>query len=1643
MPTCGACGSANQPGEQFCGQCGAALARVPPAAPTPPAPVLPATLGGGRYQVRRLLGEGGKKRVYLATDTRLERDVAVSVIRAEGLDEAGIARVRREARAMGRLGDHPHIVTIFDVGEENGQPYIVSQYMAGGSVDDLLQSADQHRLPLEQTLRFAAEVCRALQHAHDCGVVHRDVKPSNVWLTADGTAKLGDFGLAVARDRSRLTLEGIMVGTVAYMPPEQALGRPPEARSDLYALGAMLYEMVTGRPPFLGDDAVAIISQHIHTAPVAPSWHNAEMPRALEALILAMLAKAPEERPASAAAVCETLATITTRPSGTVRREDDANPLDRLAGGVFVGRERELEELRTGVDDARQGRGHLVLLAGEPGIGKTRTASELTTYARLRGFQVLWGRCHETGGAPAYWPWVQAIRAYLPGRDPQLLLSDMGTGAAAIAQVVSEVRERLQDLPTPPALEPEQARFRLFDSIAAFLRNAAGRQPLVLVLDDLHWADPASLLLLQFLAREMGSARLLVIGTYRDVDLGREHPLFQALGEITREPVTQRYALRGLTERDVGRYIELTARLSPSEELVEAVFRETEGNPFFVGEVVRLLVAEGGLGGAAPRKLTVPQSVREVIGRRLHRLSPECNRILGLASAIGREFGLDAVEPIAGVSATALLELLDESIAARLVVKVPEAVGRYRFSHAIVREALYEELRPAQRVRLHRQIGEVLETLYGARPDRHLAELAYHFAEAAEDGRDAAKAIAYTRRAAERATAQLAYEESARHHQTALDMLAAYRPDAELERHELLLGLGEAQRRTGDVDKARATIREAAEGAVRLGAADLLARAALAYGGPGFVFGLYDEGEAALLERALATLGADDSMLRASVLARLAMALQASPGRERANALSDEAVAMARRVGDPATLAYALHSRHVALFAPRHLEERLAIATEMVRLAEQAGDREQVARGRHFRIVDLLETGDVRTAYREMEAQARLADELKQPLYDWHRGMYRTLRALLEGRFDEGEALANETLMIGQRASSDAMETYGVQLFAARADQGRLAELLDSVAAFVEQQPDVPGWRAVLVYLHAQEGRLADARRELDTILAGGLDALPDDSVWMPMMAMLAEVCAALDDAPLAAAFYERCLPYTGRTVIVGAGVACRGAVAGYLGVLAATMGRFVEAALHFESAIELNTRMAARPRLAHTQLAYAKMLLARDEPGDVAQAIGLLGLTLETAQELGMKRVLEEAIGCKLRAQGIDASGDMRTSIDTVASSVGREKPDLRRLAAPDGTVTVLFTDIEGFTAMTDRLGDLRAHDLLRAHAAIVREQVAAHDGLEVKSQGDGFMVVFSSARRAVFCAMAIQRALAAFGMEHPDAPLRVRIGLHTGEVIRDSDDFFGRNVILAARLTAQARGGEILVSSVLKELTESAGDIPFGDGRAVELKGISGVRHAYEVRWGGAPPMEPPRMAFDETAAFHCEGEYWTLSFGGTVCRLRDAKGLRHIAHLLRHPGQQFDVRELVIDAEAPAPARAAAHVAADGLVVADLGDAGTVLDAKAKAAYKRRLADLREDLEEAEGWNDAGRVEGIRDEIELLTSQLSGALGLGGRDRKVASSAERARLTVTKRIKDALGKIRDGHPALGQHLAARIKTGYLCAYMPDQERRISWDL
>src|SRR5688500_13683525 len=763
------------------------------------------SFAAGRYQVQSLLGEGGQKRVFLARDTELDRDVVIGVLNRRQIESDSLNRLRREAKAMARLDEHPNVVSVYDIGEEDGNPFIVTQYVRGGSVADVLNACSPAPLQLPEAIRIAAQTCRALNHAHAHVILHRDVKPRNVWLMRDGTVKLGDFGLALSLDRTELTDEDLRAGTAAYIAPEQALGSQVGPQSDLYSLGVMLYEMVAGRRPFSGDTALAVISQHVNSRPVAPSWHNPAINDALDRLILELLAKSPADRPTSAAVVADSLEAMLAGASPAETRPApvrETTSLDRLASGVFVGRIQEMLQLREGLKGALTGRGRLFLVSGEPGSGKTRLTEELTTYARMRGCCVLVGKCFDGKGAPAFWPWVQAIRRYTHDLEPSELHYVMGPGAADIAQLDSEIRQRLPALPPPLTLEPEQGRFRLFDSITTFLRNAARSRPVLLILDDLQWADESSLRLLEFLAQEMRDAHLLVVGTYRDVALSRDHPLARTLAEVGREDLGHQIRLEGLSTEDVGRYIELTSGISPPEILVRRIWDKTEGNPFFVSETIRLLISEGVLQNPealADVQISIPPRVRDVVRRRLAQLSDHCNKTLTMAAVYGREFSLEVIEALGDADWERALDDLEEATDARIIAEAPGSDLAYLFTHDLVREAVYDQVKTVRRKRMHAHIAGVLERLYrgqGHEIEHHLAELARHFV-AAERAGDPDKAINYSVRAGRRSLEQLAHEEAARHFAAAVKVLESKDAPDPSRLCELLQSLGEAQKRAG------------------------------------------------------------------------------------------------------------------------------------------------------------------------------------------------------------------------------------------------------------------------------------------------------------------------------------------------------------------------------------------------------------------------------------------------------------------------------------------------------------------------------------------------------------------------------------------------------------------------------------------------------------------------------------------------------------------------------------------------------------------------------------------------------------------------------------------------------------------------------
>jgi tetratricopeptide (TPR) repeat protein len=887
----------------------------------------------------------------------------------------------------------------------------------------------------------------------------------------------------------------------------------------------------------------------------------------------------------------------------------------------LVGREAELGELTAGLGDAYAGRAGLFLIQGEPGIGKSRLADELAAVARAGGAHVLVGRCWEAGGAPAYWPWTQSLRTYIRQAEPGVVRRQLGGGMADLAQVVPELRELLPELLARESPESDAARFRLFDSTASFLRNAAVETPLVLVLDDLHAADEPSLLLLRYVASELGDARILIVGTFRDLDPTVQDPLESTLAELARAPVTRRIRLSGLSEPEVGRLAELTAQTEPPEHLVAELYAETEGNPLFVSEIVRLLAAEGRLGLERPERIPIPETVREAIGRRLRHLSGECRRVLSLASVFGRDFGLVALERVADYTGIdRLLSVLDEAITARAVEEIPGTIGRLRFGHALTRDSLYEEIPATHRARLHRRVAEVLEDLYAGNPEPHLTELAHHFSLAVPAAAPE-KAVEYATRAGDGALAALAYEEAARLYELALDNLQLAASGDEQRRCRLLLANGEAHIRAGNTAIAKEAFLNAAADARRFGGSRELARAAIGYGGRIIWARAGDDDRLVpLLEEALEALEPEEAELRARLLARLSGALRDEHSRSRRDDVSSEAVDLARRSGNPSALAYALDARASAIVAPDTIEECTSLANELAEVAARIDEPERVVAAHHHLLIARLLVGDVR-AGAEHAAAIRIADELKQPAQLWQARANEALLALADGRFAEAEQLIVDALSIGEAAQPGAaIPINRLHRYALADARGHVEELEQEVLDLVEQFPARPVFRCVLAHLYARSGRAEAASREFDAFARDDFSVLPFDQEWLFGMSFLAETAALLSASDAAAVLYDQLLPWAALNAVdVGEGF--RGSVSRYLGLLAAMLGRHDDAVSHYRAAVEMNERMGGRPWLAHAQEEYARTLVARAAPGDAERAEALLQQATSTYEELGMQR--------------------------------------------------------------------------------------------------------------------------------------------------------------------------------------------------------------------------------------------------------------------------------------------------------------------------------------------------------------------------------------------------------------------------------------
>jgi AAA ATPase domain len=1047
---------------------------------------------------------------------------------------------------------------------------------------------------------------------------------------------------------------------------------------------------------------------------------------------------------------------------------------------MFVGRGREVSELQDALGQAESGHGGVVVVTGEAGIGKTRLLQEVAEAAAARGCSVHAGRCWEEGGAPAYWPWIQVVRS--AGGD----FTEIAAASAAT---------------TPEQADPESLRFELFDEVTQFLLVRAEQGPLLVVLEDLHAADEASLLLLRFLGREIANAPICVLCTYRDGE-PRVRELAELFAGVVR--VGRRLALRGLSLSEVEAYVSGVLGDTATPTLAARLHSITGGNPFFLGELVRGVETDD-------PTWRIPEEVRAVIRRRVDRLSPEASSLLQLASVAGRELDLAVLERMSHLDAKRLVDAVGEALQEGIVVAGSD--GRQLFAHELVRETLYGDLSARRRAELHLQAGTVLEQV-----GRGASEIAHHLALAGPLA-ETEKTLDYLVSAAELAATMAAYEEAGRHYQRALNVIAADAEGSDRRRCELLLRLGDAQWRAGDVAAARATFEDATAVARRLGDNELFARTALGYVNAlgGFLFyARFEVGAtgAGLLAEALAALPDDDSLLRASLLSHLAVEMNTAnePVETRAK-VAGEAVEVARRLDDLRAIVTALHARHWSLTAPELVFERLEQTEEMLEASLQIGDRELRFLAHNARFHCFLELGDGPALDREIEAMAAIAELIRQPSYVWHTQCLRVVRAVLDGRYADAEALAMTAFELG-RLRQSLYSTYVfryAQLIAIRWAQGRLGELRASLRTHGDDFPWIPRWRDALA-----AAELADrvtGRREVERYASDDFAGIPRDGLWLLHLCSLAECCVLIGDSRRGSELYRLLVPFAERNA-VSYTLQPFGPVALRLGMLATMFGEWDAAERHFRTAHERCDLLGARGVVPRVLYEEARMLAAR---GDARRA---------TAQ-------FQEAAA---RAAELDLTG------------------------------------------LLDRMGT---------------------------------------------------------------------------------------------------------------------------------------------------------RAAAPASTVFRREGEVWEIGYGGDTFSLRDVKGLRYLALLLASPGGEIHAVELAQAVEGvPEPATLGASV-------------GPALDAQAKHAYRRRLEELGEELDEARRWADPERAVRAQAEIDVLTDELAGALALGGRDRAVSSPAERARVSVTKAIRSAIRTIDRHSPALGSHLSESVRTGQFCSYAPPGELPPAWQL
>ncbi|MGO9873509.1 MAG: ATP-binding protein [Acidimicrobiia bacterium] len=907
----------------------------------------------------------------------------------------------------------------------------------------------------------------------------------------------------------------------------------------------------------------------------------------------------------------------------------------RPAVGV-LGRSTDLAAIVDAFKRVASGGGREVLLvSGEAGLGKTTLVAEAARVLFDAGGCVLFGHCEEDLATP-YQLFAEALGHFVTHAPEEQLVAHVAAHGSELARLVPTLASRLADLPPSKATDSDTERYLLFAAVVGLLAQVSRDQPVVVVLDDLQWADKASLLLLRHLVAGEPTMRVLVLGTYRDSELSTAHALVETLAAMRRQHTLSRIELAGLDDHSVVAFLEAAAGYALDEagvSLAHAVYRETDGNPFFVSEVLRHLSETGMIyrdaagrwvADEAPDQLALPDSVREVIGARVLRLGPDAGRVLSTAAVVGRDFDLELLANATNASEEELLDILDAAATASLVRELADAPGHYSFAHALIQHTLYEDLSPTRRARAHRQVAEALEDLCGERPGTRIGELARHWFNATRPN-DVSKAISYARQAGDAALAGLAPADALRYYAEALDLYPqATEPDPVLGL-DLAIGIGTAQRQTGD-PAFRVTLLDAARKAVDLGDTTRLVAAALANDrGVLSAAGRIDTEKVTVLETTVERLAAD-APGRALALATLCSELSNGTPLERRLALAEEALPLAIASGDDAIVVRVLNNLFSALFVPPMLEQSLARTADALVRAERVGDPWLLFVAHLWRSLAVLHTGDVDEFDRSVDRARELSERIDQPFGDWAIALCRALRALVAGNTDRAEELVTEALRVGNDGGQpDAAVMFGAQLGVVHLQRGTMGDFAPLIEQIVGETPDTAAaMKAALAVAYVEGNRIDDARQILDEFAATDFD-VPLDHVWTSAMVNFAEVAIAVGDAGYAAPLFDRLAPYADQFSTASV-AAPEGPVRYYLGGLATLLGRYDDADAYFAKAAAMSTRMGAEFIAARTDLMWGTMLAERDDPGDTERALDLLTRARTVATANGYANVQRRA---------------------------------------------------------------------------------------------------------------------------------------------------------------------------------------------------------------------------------------------------------------------------------------------------------------------------------------------------------------------------------------------------------------------------------